>query len=114
MPPDVHNRGSGSVDLTGTIFGLLLNSFMQRLIEAGAEELVIWTAVLAISLAVVAYVIGKVRAKTVQQELTTSELMAKFRELHSRGQLNDEEFRTIKTTLATKLQDELKGNGETG
>ena len=36
------------------------------------------------------------------------------RELHSQGELSDEEFRTIKTNLATQLQDELNDNGEKG
>ena len=87
---------------------------MQRLLDAGAEELVIWIAGLAILLAVVIYVIGKVRAAPAQHEPTASELMSKFRESHSRGELSDEEFRTIKTTLGRQLREELKGDGETG
>ncbi len=87
---------------------------MERLLEAGAEELVVWVAVLAVLAAVAIYVIGKVRAKAVQQEPTASKLMSKFRELHSRGELTDAEFRTIKTALAAQLQEELKDNGETG
>ena len=87
---------------------------MQRLLEAGAEELVVWVAVLAASAAIAIYVIEKIRAKTVQREPTASELMSKFRESHSRGELSDAEFRTIKTTLAARLQEELKDNGETG
>jgi hypothetical protein len=34
-------------------------------------------------------------------------LLTKFRELHSRGGLSDEEYRTIKTKLATQLDVEL-------
>jgi uncharacterized membrane protein len=79
-----------------------------------AEWLVIWGALLAALLAVAGYVIGKVRAETVQKEPTASELMSKFRDLHSKGELSDAEFRTIKTALAARLQDELKDNGETG
>ena len=63
------------------------------------------------------YVIEKRPRRSVQdeqQEPTASELMSKFRELHSRGELSDAEFRTIKTTLAARLQEELKDNGETG
>ena len=87
---------------------------MERLLDFEAEQLVIWVAILSVAAAVAAYVIGKVRAKPVQQEPTASELISKFRELHSRGDLNDAEFRTIKTTLAAQLQEELKDNGETG
>lgn len=41
-------------------------------------------------------------------------LLTKFRESHSQGDLNDEEFRTIKTQLASRLQEELKDTDETG
>ena len=78
---------------------------MERLLDFEAEQLVIWVAILSVAAAVAAYVIGKVRAKPVQQEPTASELISKFRELHSRGDLNDAEFRTIKTTLAAQLQE---------
>lgn len=87
---------------------------LDRLIENGAEQLVIWVAVLAILLCVAIYAIGKVRGKPAQPELKASELMTKFRDLHSRGELSDAEFRTIKTTLASQLQDELKDKGESG
>ena len=87
---------------------------MQRLLDAGADELVIWIAVLAALLAVAIYVIGKVRGAPVQHEPKASELMSKFRESHSRGELSDEEFRTIKTTLGRQLREELKDDGETG
>lgn len=98
----------------GAVSGPTASSLMERLLEAGAERLVIWIAVLATLLAVGIYVIGKIRARSVQQEPTASELISKFRESHSRGELSDEEFRTIKTTLAAQLQEELNGDGEKG
>ena len=76
--------------------------------------MVVWTAVLATLVAIAVRVIGKIRAKTLQHEPTASDLMSKFRELHSRGELSDEEFRTIKTILSTQLKGELSDNGETG
>jgi uncharacterized membrane protein len=87
---------------------------MQRLLEAGADELVFWIAGLAVVLAVVIYVIGRLRATPVQHEPTASELISKFRESHSRGELSDEEFRTIKTTLEAQLREELKDDAEKG
>jgi len=36
-----------------------------------------------------------------------SEMMTKFRELHARGGLSDEEYQTIKMKLAAQLQVEL-------
>lgn len=83
-----------------------------RLLEP--ERLVLSFALLAIMTAVAAYVILKIRAKTLQRELHASELLSKFRELHSRGVLTDAEFRTIKTALAELLQKELNNNSERG
>ncbi len=102
------------VNLSRGSIWLFTAGLMQRLLDAGAKELVIWIAGLAILLAVAIYVIGKVRAAPAQHEPTASELMSKFRESHSRGELSDEEFRTIKTTLERQLREELKGDGETG
>ncbi len=98
----------------GTVFLAGDGSVTQRLLQSGGEAVVIGVAVLAVLVAVVFYLIGRIRAKTLQHEPTASELISKFREFHSRGELSDEEFRTIKTALAAKLKEELKDNGETG
>jgi hypothetical protein len=87
---------------------------MERLLQVPTEEVVITVAALAVGAAFVAYLLGKIRARTVQQEPGASELLSKFREMHTRGELSEEEFRTIKTTLAVQLQNELKDNGEKG
>ena len=87
---------------------------MERFWESWPELTVLWLAVLAILVAVAWYVIEKIRPKTVQKERKASQWLSKFRDLHTQGELSDEEFRTIKTTLAAQLQDELKGNGEKG
>ncbi len=85
-----------------------------EIFEDPVAELVFWATIVAIGVAVAAYVIKKIRAEAVQQEPGASELLSKFRDLHSKGELTDAEFRTIKTTLAARLQEELKDNGETG
>ncbi len=77
-------------------------------------EVVLWTALGAILVIVAVYVIGKIRGEAVQQEPPASELLSKFRDLHSKGELSDTEFRTIKTTLAAQLQEGLKDDGEMG
>jgi uncharacterized membrane protein len=78
-----------------------------------AEGLILWFAVLAILVAVAAYVIGKMRPKPVQDERRGGQWVLKCRESRSRGELSEEEFRTI-TTLASQLQDESSDNGEKG
>jgi hypothetical protein len=85
-----------------------------RIFQDPIAEIVLWGAIGAAAIAVGAYVLSKLRSEPAQQELDASELMSKFRDLHAEGQLTDEEFRTIKTTLGARLQDELKDNGETG
>jgi uncharacterized membrane protein len=78
------------------------------------ESLILWLAVLAALIAVGGYIVMKIRSKTVQNEPPASELLSKFRDLHSEGELSDEEFRTIKTTLTAQLQKELNSGGKTG
>lgn len=87
---------------------------MEGLREGPFTEAVIWLAIGAISSVVLVYIIGRIRAAPVQQELKDRQLMAKFDDLHTRGELTDEEFRTIKTTLAVRLDQQLKDDDETG
>jgi hypothetical protein len=86
----------------------------DRLFAMEPERLVLSFAGLAIMIAIAAYVISKIRPKTLQHEPPASELLSKFREMHSRGVLTDAEFRTIKTALAEQLKNELKDNSEPG
>lgn len=74
---------------------------------ANVRQLIVAVAVLAAMVAIGVYVVGKLRNQAVQKEPLASELLTKFREMHSRGVLSDEEFRTIKTTLTERLQSEL-------
>jgi uncharacterized membrane protein len=87
---------------------------MTKFWEVQAPQLVFWIAMGAILVAVLIYVVGKIRGQSAQQEPTTSELISKFRELHSKGVLSDAEFRTIKSRLAARLGDEVKDNSEIG
>ena len=98
----------------GVVFRIEVDGLITKLLTPNTVNLFVSLAVLVGLVTVVIYVIGKIRAKSVQKEPTASELMSKFRELHSRGDLSDSEFRTIKTTLAARLQEELKDTGQTG
>ena len=95
-------------------YGAATDGGMERAWKTGLEEAVLWIAILAILATLAFYVIGKIRPGTVQKEPKARQWLSKFHELHSRGELSDEEFRTIKTTLETQLQDELNDNGEKG
>ena len=87
---------------------------LAELIANDRLRLLFLLGVLALMVAVAGYVIRKIRAKSVQHEPTDSELLSKFRESRRRGELTDVEFRTIKTTVAERLREELKDDGETG
>ena len=88
--------------------------WLDRFREANGGWYIFWMAVLAAVLAVAYYVIVKIRSEPEKKEPQASQWLSKYREMHSKGELSDEEFRTIKTKLAEQLQDELNDNGETG
>jgi uncharacterized membrane protein len=77
-------------------------------------EMIAISVVLVVLLSAGGLWLKRYRRQPAQEELSAAELLAKFRELHSKGGLSDAEFRTIKTKLAARLQDELNGNGQTG
>ena len=59
------------------------------------------------------YVIGRVRAGIRSKEPPANEWFTKFKELHAKGDLSDEEYRTIKAMLAERLQRELNSTDQT-
>jgi uncharacterized membrane protein len=74
--------------------------------------LIVSLAVLAMLVAVAWYVVGKIRPKSENKEQTDGEWLLKYRDSHSRGELTDAEYRTIKTTLNERHQDELKDSSK--
>ena len=60
------------------------------------------------------YAVAKVRGELTDTKPGASDMMTNFREIHSEGELSDEEFRKIKTSLADRLEDELNDSGEEG
>jgi len=87
---------------------------MNQMNWPALQQLVLGVATLAGLVVTGIYLAGRIRAKAAQKEPTASELLTKFREMHSQGVLSDEEFRTIKTTLTERLQTELRDKDETG
>lgn len=81
------------------LFGAAADRGMNRFWQSGPERLVLRLAVPAVLVTVAWYVIGKIHPKSIQKELKTNEWLSKFRESHSKGELTDEEFRTIKNNL---------------
>jgi hypothetical protein len=81
-----------------------------------ALDLPWWHWALAVCFAVCAvggvYVVLTLRKEWKETPPGASDMMANFREMHSQGELSEQEFRTIKTLLADELQKELKDNGK--
>jgi hypothetical protein len=81
----------------------------QTLVHAG-----LLFAAIAVLAALGIWIMARFRGSKDSDQPVTSELLTKFRDLHEQGELNDQEFRNIKTLLADKLQQELKDNVEKG
>jgi uncharacterized membrane protein len=100
--------------LMGCVPLLAAGKWMNWFWQNKLEWYIFWFAVLAAVLAVGYYFIKKIRPEPEKKEPQASQWLSKYREMHSEGELSDEEFRTIKTKLAEQLQDELNDNGESG
>ncbi len=85
---------------------------MWDFLSTPAATGILLLAAMAALVAVAIYVIGRVRGATLRKGDAPSELITNFRELHSQGDLSDEEFRTIKAKLDQRLRSELKDSGE--
>ena len=87
---------------------------MVQFLQTSVAQTVIWCTVLAVLLVFAYFFVLRFRDNAVEDESDTNELLSNFRELHERGTLSEEEYRTIKTKLGSKLQQELKRTGEKG
>ncbi len=81
-------------------------------LEGDEARIVILFATVIIIGLLGAYLIGKIRSKLRETDAGPSDFMTNFRELHSQGDLSDEEYRTIKASLAARLQKQLDKRGE--
>ena len=79
-----------------------------------SEWLIAGLVILAGLVAAAAVIVAKIRAAPAKKEHEASDWLSKYSDLHSKGGLSDEEFRTIKTKLAEQLQDELNDSGDNG
>jgi hypothetical protein len=87
---------------------------MSELLRNCYPELLLGLAVLALASVGAVYFARSFRDRADEGEAGSSKLMSKFREMHSRGDLDEAEYRTIKTVLAAQLEEELSDTGERG
>jgi uncharacterized membrane protein len=86
---------------------------MFDLLASPTARLVLLISATAILVAIGLYVAGRLRAGYADESAGASDLLTNFREMHSKGVLSDEEFRTIKTHLTGRLRRELRDTNET-
>ncbi len=72
----------------------------------------LWFAAIFALLALAVVVVRKFRGSAADDRPGASEMLTKFRELHARGGLSDDEYRTIKTKLAAELDAEITSSDE--
>jgi len=87
---------------------------MWKFLTTTPAQVVLWSAVLLILLVVAWYVVQRFRDPAGQDVQQPNELLTNFREMHHEGDINESEFRNIKTSLGGKLRDELSDTGDTG
>ncbi len=87
---------------------------MSEFLHSTWAAVLLWCTILAMLIAIGVYIVGRFRGSAEDEQPVANNLLTNFRELHSRGGLSDQEFRTIKTLLAEQIQDELKDTGDKG
>jgi uncharacterized membrane protein len=85
---------------------------MSEFLRTPAAAGVLGVAVVAILVVIGIYVVGRVKSSFREDGPNTNEMLTNFRELHSRGELTDVEYRTIKAMLSARLQDEVRDSGK--
>ena len=87
---------------------------MKEFLLSPPAQAVIWTAILLLIVAVSWYLMGSFRGRDDEDQLTANRLLTNFRDLHHQGDINDSEFRTIKTVLGAQLQQESSDADDEG
>jgi uncharacterized membrane protein len=86
---------------------------MPELFRHPLFEAALWFALILVLIALALAFLRKWRGSDADDQRDPTELLTKFRELHVRGGLSDDEYRTIKTKLATRAEAKLNNNEDT-
>ncbi len=81
---------------------------MAEFLSSPLASVVFLFALTGVLIAIGIFIISKVRAGIHERDPDASEHLTEFRELYARGELDEAEYKTIKATLTTRLQKELK------
>ena len=80
---------------------------MSELFRHPLSQAALWFAAIFALLALAVMLLRRWRGDAADDQPAISELLTKFRELHLQGGLSDDEYRTIKTKLATRIDTKL-------
>jgi uncharacterized membrane protein len=86
---------------------------MTELFRHPLFQAALWFAAIFALLALAFMLLRRWRGSAYEAQPDPSEMLTKFRELHGRGTLSDDEYRTIKTKLARQVEAELKDSDKT-
>ncbi|MBX7165510.1 MAG: hypothetical protein K1X74_04090 [Pirellulales bacterium] len=103
-----HNRKNERVSESGRSWPCSPGRAMAEFLSTPAAQLVLWITILSMLLAAGWYVVGRIRQAGYSSGPNTAETLADFRELHAKGELSDEEYRTIKSMLAARMHSKPK------
>ena len=80
---------------------------MREFLLTTHAQAVIWSTVLLIVIVTAVFIVGRLRDRMDDDRLEANELLTNFRELHLQGDIEDSEFRDIKSVLGKHLKREL-------
>ncbi len=81
---------------------------MLEFLESAAAKVIVMLALVVALIVIGVYIAARVRNMLANPAPDRSKLLTKFRELHCKGELSDEEFRTIKSMLGENMHQELE------
>jgi uncharacterized membrane protein len=87
---------------------------VAEFLDSNVARLVILITIVAMLLAVGWYIVSKFRGNSDKGQPTSSEMLTNLQEMRQRGDVTEEEFRTIKSQLAARLKEELNSNKQQG
>jgi len=80
---------------------------MRDFVTGAVGQTVIWSAVLLALVMIGHFVVLRYRDRAVGTDEESSDLLSNFREMAQQGDIDESEYRTIKTMLGGKMQAEL-------
>ena len=80
---------------------------MLEVLTSPSGRAVIWVTVFLVVSVIGWFVVLRFRDISGDDNPTSNELLTNFRDLHHEGDISEQEYRTIKTVLRTRVEDEL-------